>query len=121
MRDAAKALLASCSAHPADVGGQKAPSQALALLRLWDGLPGGLTPAQCRQHAAQVWTVTVPRRSGPRIQTRHNCLCPAGSQQSVTAPCSPLCELALPLPTIHWAFLNISAELSGSAEVWHCS
>jgi hypothetical protein len=69
VRDAAKALLVSCNAQRAEVGGQTAPPQALALLRLWDGSPGGMPPALCRQHAAQVGAVPLPgncmRRGAP--------------------------------------------------------
>ena len=68
MRDAAKALLASCSAQRAKAGGREAPPQALALLRLWDGSPGGLPPAVCRQHAGKVRPASRPASSCTEYQ-----------------------------------------------------
>ena len=55
MRDAANTLMASCSAPPRSGASRgTVPVQAAALLTLWDGSPCGLSPSQCREHAAQV-------------------------------------------------------------------
>lgn len=55
VRDAASTLMSSCGTpRRSSASRSKVPVQAAALLELWDGSSGGLSPGQCREHAAQV-------------------------------------------------------------------
>ena len=97
VRDAASTLMTSCSTPQRSSANRTAvPGQAAALLMLWDGSPGGLSPSQCRDHAAQVALCGIwspQRQSASRKQTNpqrwalSSCMVVLFSRPSSTCRC----------------------------------
>ena len=123
VRDAAKTLLASCSPLRPGSSRVAAPPQAAALLRLWDGSPSGLSPVQCRQHAAQVGFVQCRQRVDCNavcsLRYHHaTALAPARLRGCIPASSRPICLLVMlilpgegPIQTSFVRQLIVAAEL----------